>query len=190
MPSAADSTAIVLLAGGRARRFPGKLEHRIDGRPMLAGCYERMRAAGWPVYVSAQGSFSRELDAEIDAPLLVDRLTGAGPLRAFLGACALIAQRQVFAVAADQPQLDAAVLRELVEHRQHGDEAVVPEHDGATEPLAALYDRIAVLRAGYELRANGKSAMRDLIALLRTRFVSCKAKYFRNVNRPEDLLNP
>ena len=40
------------MAGGRARRFPGKLEYAIDGRPILARCYDAVRAAGWPVYVA------------------------------------------------------------------------------------------------------------------------------------------
>jgi molybdopterin-guanine dinucleotide biosynthesis protein A len=186
----ADSTAIALLAGGRARRFPGKLEYRIDGQPMLARCYASARETGWPVYVCVQGSFARELDREIDAPLLVDRRPGAGPLAAFLDACALVAERRVFAVAADQPQLDAAVLLGLAASRHDGDEAVVPQHDGAVEPLAALYDRIAVLCASFELRAGGKRAMHDLIALLRTRFVSYDARYFRNVNRLQDVTGP
>jgi molybdopterin-guanine dinucleotide biosynthesis protein A len=52
-----DSTAIVLLAGGEARRFPGKLEFGVAGRPMLAHCYDRVRATGWPVFIAAKGSF-------------------------------------------------------------------------------------------------------------------------------------
>lgn len=182
------STAVVILAGGEARRFPRKLEHRIDGSPMLARCYENVRAAGWPVYVAGKASFSRELDARLAAALLIDRRPGEGPLRAFLDACTMVRAQRVFAVAGDQPQLDAAVLRRLAASWRPGDEAVVPTHDGAIEPLASCYDRKAVLREGFELRSAGKAAMRDLIDRLAARFVPFEARYFHNVNRREDLL--
>jgi molybdenum cofactor guanylyltransferase len=180
------STAIVLLAGGQAQRFPGKLEHPIDGRPMLARVYERVRVAGWPVYVAGKASFSRDVDAQLDAPLLIDRRPGGGPLRALISACATIAAERVFAVAADQPRLDASVLRRLAGAWQPGDEAVVPEHDGRIEPLAALYARRAILREGFELRRSGSNAMRDLIARLATRFVPLDSRYFYNINRMAD----
>lgn len=180
-------TAIVLMAGGQASRFPGKLEHAIGGVPMLARCYESVRAAGWPVYIAAKESFSRELDARLDAPLLIDRWPGGGPLAAFLSACATIGAERIFAIAADQPQLEARVLLRLFASWESGDEAVVPEHDGRIEPLAALYARRAVLREGSDLCRTGKVAMRDLIASLATRRVPLEAEYFHNVNSFGDL---
>jgi molybdopterin-guanine dinucleotide biosynthesis protein A len=181
-------TAIVLLAGGQARRFPGKLEHPIDGRAMVVHVYERVRAAGWPVYIAGKSSFSREVDAQLDAPLVIDRRRGGGPLHALLSACAVIRAERIFAVAADQPRLDAVVLRRLAAAWQPGDEAVVPEHDGKLEPLAALYARPALLREGFELRASSESAMHNVIARLAARFVPLDAGYFYNVNRMADVV--
>ena len=180
-------TAVVVMAGGQARRFPGKLEHPISGRAMVAGCYDRVRAAGWPVYIAAKGSFRRDVDAELDAPILIDRRPRGGPLNAFLSACATIRAERIFAVAADQPQLDADALLRLAASWRSGDEAVVPEHDGTIEPLAALYMRHAVLREGFALCRTGRRAMRDLIERLVTRRVRLDARYFHNVNRFEDL---
>ncbi len=182
-----DRIAVVLLAGGEARRFPRKLEHVVDGRAMLVRCYERVRNTGWSVYVAGKGSFQPELDAQIEAPMLIDRRPGGGPLRAFAGACAAIRAQWLFAVAADQPQLDAPLLRRLADSWRTGDEAVVPRHDGAIEPLAALYERNAVLREAFAMRATRQDAMRDLIARLAARFVTCDSRHFRNVNRFEDL---
>jgi molybdopterin-guanine dinucleotide biosynthesis protein A len=182
-----DEIAVLLLAGGQASRFPGKLERKIDGEPMLTRCYRHVRATGWPVYVAAKGAFPPALDAQIDAPMILDRRPHGGPLRAFLDACAAIFARRVFAIAADQPELDARVLQHLCAAWQAGDEAVVPQHGGSIEPLAALYDRRAALREALDLRTGG--AMRDLVARLAARFVACDAKYFHNVNRPEDLLD-
>jgi molybdopterin-guanine dinucleotide biosynthesis protein A len=187
MHAAVDSVAIVLLAGGSASRFPRKLEQRIDGRPMLARCFDRLRASGRPVYIAARGSFSPDLDEQLDAPLLVDRHPGGGPLRAFLGACGIIREDWIFAVAADQPNVDANLIERLSGAWREGDEAVVPQHERGIEPLAAVYDRRAALREGFELRASRRHAVRDLVAQLRTRFVAFEREYFHNVNRPEDL---
>ncbi len=182
-----QSTAVVLMAGGRARRFPGKLEYAIGGRSILARCYDAVRAAGWPVYVAGASSFSCDLDAHLDAPLLIDRRPGSGPLNAFLWANAAIRALRIFAIAGDQPHLDVRVLQWLEDAWLPGDEAVVPQHDGKMEPLAALYSRRAVLREGFELRRAGKGAMRDLIERIGARFVEIDARYFHNVNRIEDV---
>jgi molybdopterin-guanine dinucleotide biosynthesis protein A len=181
-------TAVILLAGGEAVRFPEKLEHRIDGKAMLEQAYDRVRGAGWPVYVAGKGSFSRELDAHLQAPLFIDRKRGRGPLHAFLGVCANVRERRLFAVGGDQPHIDLDVMHRLAAAWEHGDEAVVPTHDGRIEPLGALYDRAAALSAGFELRNAGSPGMRDLIGRLAARFLPCDARCFRSVNRPEDLL--
>jgi molybdopterin-guanine dinucleotide biosynthesis protein A len=180
------STAIVLLAGGEARRFPGKLERPIDGEAMILRCYRNLRATALPIYVAARGAFAPEIDAQLDAPRLIDRDPGGGPLRAFASACGVIDAERCFAVAADQPRLDASVLRRLLAAWQPGDEAVVPIHDGRIEPLAALYDRAAVVREDSRLR-DGKTAMRDLVDAVAARFVPIEAEHFLNVNRPSDL---
>jgi molybdopterin-guanine dinucleotide biosynthesis protein A len=181
------STAVALLAGGEGRRFPGKLEHTIEGRAMVVRSYEAVRATGWPVYIAGKASFSPSVDARLDAPLLIDRRPYGGPLAAFLSACAQIRADRIFAIAADQPRLDAAVLARLAQMWRPTDEAVVPGHDGEIEPLAALYSRRAVLREGFALQKIDRKAMRDLIGRVAARFVEVDAGYFHNVNRREDV---
>ena len=178
--------AIVILAGGAATRFPGKLEREIDGTPMLLRVYERLRGAR-PVYSAGKGGFSGDLDARLDCTLLVDRQPGRGLLAAFVAACGAIDARRVFAVAADLPNVDAALVDELERARCDGDQAVVPQHDGNAEPLAALYDRAAVLACGSALRGKKKSAMRELLAGLRVRYVPMEPARFVNVNTLADL---
>jgi molybdenum cofactor guanylyltransferase len=178
--------AIVILAGGAATRFPGKLEREIGGTPMLLRVYERLRGAR-PIYIAGNGGFPDALDARLDCTLIVDRQPGRGPLAALVGACGAIDAPCVFAVAADLPNIDAALLDELERARVDGDEAVVPEHDGGIEPLAALYDRTAILKCGFALLEENKSAMRDLLAGLRVRYVPMESTRFVNVNRPADL---
>jgi molybdopterin-guanine dinucleotide biosynthesis protein A len=185
--SVAVDTAIVILAGGNATRFPGKLERRIGGEPMLLCVYRHARATGWPVYIAGRGWNAAEIDAQLDAPVLVDRRPGDGPLQAFLSACDAIEAERIVALAADEPYVDARLLASIAAAWQPGDEAVAPEHDGRFEPLAALYVRSAARREAARLVEGGSRAMRALIGRLQTRFVAVPGRYFANINTPQDL---
>jgi molybdopterin-guanine dinucleotide biosynthesis protein A len=179
--------AVLLLAGGAATRFPGKLEYCIQGKPMIATIFDRL-SGRWAVHVAGRAGFTSQIDAALDAPLFIDRWPSGGPLLALLSAAPHIRAERIFAVAADQPLLECSVLEHLAAAWRPGDEAVVPKHNGGIEPLAALYDRFALLREGVRLRHAGRTAMRDLIASLATRFVAVEESYFHNVNRVSDLL--
>ena len=179
--------AIVLLAGGASSRFPGKLERLVGGEPMLVRVYRRMRESGRPVYVAAKGTFPSAIDALLDCPMIVDRRPGSGPLGGLYSACGEIPADRVYAVAADQPSIERSVLDRLAERWEPGDEAVVPEHDGRIEPLAALYERSAVLRESFTLLRQGNGAMHAFIERTRARFVSMPGDCFRNVNEATDL---
>ncbi|MBV8725535.1 MAG: molybdenum cofactor guanylyltransferase [Candidatus Eremiobacteraeota bacterium] len=178
---------ILLLAGGAARRFPGKLMQRVDGVPMLQRTYEALKTTGRRIWIVADGPLPAGVNAAIDAPLLVDRIPYRGPLAAICDACGAVRCDYVFVAAADMPELQACVVERLAEVRRPGDEAVVPIHGGSIEPLAALYRRSALLDACPALRNNDTHSMHALIERLATRFVPLPAAYFTNVNRPGDL---
>lgn len=179
--------AIVLLAGGRARRFPGKLEHLIGGEPMVARVCRAVRSTGWPVYVATNEAFSPEVLALLGAPVLRDRRPGEGPLAALVCAAEAIEAPSLFAVAADLPRLEGSVLQRLAAAWEPGDEAVVPIHDGRQEPLAALYARAALQREGARLLGEGRRAMHGLLERLSARFLPISGEYFQNVNSVADL---
>lgn len=179
--------AIVLLAGGRATRFPGKLEHRIAGVPMIERVFRTVRETQWPVYVAANASFSPNVDAALDAPMLVDRRPERGPLGALVSACTAVRAPWIFAVAADLPHLESHVLQALFGARRRGDEAVVPSREGRIEPLAALYARTALLAEGSRLLRTGNGSMRGLIERVAARFVPMTGAYFDNVNTAADV---
>jgi len=181
-----DDLAIVILAGGKATRFPGKLEAPIDGEPLLARVYHNMRGSA-PVVVAGAGTFGPELDAILDCPIVVDRWPHRGPLGGLLSACGEIAARRIFAVAGDAPHVDATVVRTLLQHWTDGDEAVVPVHGGMREPLAALYDRAALLREGFEVLHGEDASMHALLNRLLVCEVPLAPAFFTNVNTAADL---
>jgi molybdenum cofactor guanylyltransferase len=186
-PHQRPDVAIVILAGGRATRFPRKLETAISGEPMLARVYRQFRETG-PVVIAGRGTFSPALDELLECPIVIDRWPDRGPLGGLLSAALHSNAARIFAVAGDEPLVSPGVLETLLERWEPGDEAIVPEHDGCLEPLAALYDRDALIREASACLRGPKASMHALLARLHARRVSMPAKFFVNVNTADDVL--
>lgn len=182
------SAAVVVLAGGRATRLPGKLARPIGGEPMLQRVCNEARRMGLPVYLAGSRRFSPALAHRLNLPLLEDRWPGGGPLRALYSAAAALDCQRIFALAGDEVGAGAPLLRMLEAAWCEGDEAVVPRHAGRLEPLAALYVRRALLREAEASFARREEALHALIARLRARFVEVSADGFVNVNTPGDAV--
>jgi molybdopterin-guanine dinucleotide biosynthesis protein A len=182
---AADLT-IVILAGGRATRFPGKLEADFDGEPLLAHVYRHLREVA-PVMIAGRGTFSDALDALLECPIVVDRWPDRGPLGGLLSAAYQTSAARIFTVAGDAPLITSTLVEQLLAAWNEGDEAVVPEHDGRLEPLAALYRRDALVREAWDCLHSDDPSMHALLARLRVRRVACDAHSFANINTSADL---
>ncbi len=185
-PHQRPDVAIVILAGGRATRFPGKLETTIGTEPMLARVYRQFRDAG-PVLIAGRGTFSSRLDALLECPIVVDRWPDRGPLGGLLSAALHCDAARIFAVAGDAPLVSPEVLDALLERWESGDEAAVPVHDGYLEPLAALYERGALLREALVCLRGREPSMHALLARLNARRVPMSEKFFVNVNTADDV---
>ena len=186
MQPAADSIAVVILGGGQATRFPGKLESDAGGVPLLLRVYRNVRSAG-PVYVSANEPFSEAIGCELDCPIVADTRPGQGPLGGLVSTFEKVSQTRCFAVAGDAPLLDGAALGELLAAWESGLEAVVAERDGRLEPLCGLYDRAAFLREGKRELETGSGAVAAVVERLRHRRVRLSdERLLANVNTSAD----
>ena len=180
------STAIVVLAGGRATRLPGKLERSIAGEPMLERVCNNVVAIGVPVYLAGSRQFTPALGERLNLPMLHDRTPGAGPLRALLSAAGALACERLFVLAGDEVRAGAQLYRLLDAAWREGDEAAIPRHGARIEPLAAIYERIALLREAARLAERGNEAMHALVAAMNARFVDVGDDHFANVNTERD----
>ena len=184
---APEAFAVVLFAGGRARRLPHKLERIVGGVPLLLRTARNVHDAG-PLAIACSTPPPAIVAACRADLVLPDRSPYRGPLAALADAARQLEYAWLAAVAADLPFVDASVLRALASAREPGDEAVVAEHDGIVEPLCALYERAAILREAPALLANGALAMHELVRRLRVRSVAMPSDRFVNVNTEHDLL--
>lgn len=181
-----DDVTIVILAGGRATRLPGKLQIDVGGEALLGRVYRNLRTAG-PVVISGAGPFGDELDELLQCPVVVDRWPGRGPLAGLLSASLELATPWIFAAAGDAPHVTRDVVDTLRNAREEGDEAVIPEHDGRLEPLAGLYEKAALEREAHGVLHDSNGSMHALLDRLKVRTVTMPAGLFVNVNTAADL---
>jgi len=184
---------VVILAGGRATRFPGKLSADVDGVPMVVRVVHNLRAASHDVVCATSAEAAGALAALLDVPVVVDAEPARGPLGGLVAACNALHSETMFVAAGDAPYLDADFATSLAAGWRAGDEALVPTHvadDGElrNEPLAAVYDRVALLREGKAVLLSGRGSMQLVLARLRTRYVAVDEppERFTNVNTPAD----
>jgi molybdopterin-guanine dinucleotide biosynthesis protein A len=178
---------VLILAGGQATRLPNKLELAAGAVPMLARVYRNV-SPGRETFISCKGTFPNEIDALLPCPMVVDRWPLRGPLAGILSTMQVMRSPFVFAVAGDAPFVTANFIDRLAARVRPGDEAVVPRHGGQIEPLTALYDRRAYLRAGLPTLMAGKGALRLVLDALVTNYVEMEEdeRLFANVNTPAD----
>jgi molybdopterin-guanine dinucleotide biosynthesis protein A len=181
------SAAVVIVAGGEATRLPGKLALDAGGVPLVVRAF-RALAPGRETFVSCKATFAPEIDAQLTAPLVVDRAPRRGPLGGLLSTFPLVRARYVAVFAGDAPFVDAATLAALERALRDGDEAVVPMHPcGRLEPLCALYDRLAFLREGFAVLHGAGASVAGVARRLRMRTIdSLGDAVLRSVNTPAD----
>jgi molybdopterin-guanine dinucleotide biosynthesis protein A len=184
------NVGVAILAGGEATRLPGKLQLAAGEVPMIVRVYRNV-SPGRETYISCKATFPPEVDALLPCPMVVDNWQLRGPLAGMLSTFAEMSSPVVFAVAGDAPFVDTAFIDRLAREWNESDEALVPVRSAGgkemLEPLAALYDRRAFLREGFEVLMSGKGALRGVIDRMRSRNITIEdVRIFTNVNTPAD----
>lgn len=119
-------------------------------------------------------------------PVVADVVTGCGPmagLHAALLAIEATDAERVLIVACDLPNVDAAFLKRLLDHRQA--RCVAARSDRGLEPLCAVYHQNTLAEVDAAVR-DGRLRMRDLVAQLSGIGVEVDPRLVRNVNTEED----
>lgn len=182
----------VILAGGRSSRMGGsdKAFLRIDGRPIIERTISVLGKIFDDLVVVTHSP--ERYGAFVGVQITSDVFPGQGPLAGLHAGLRSARHTHCFVVACDMPFLRSepiVYLSSLVEEY----EAVVPCWDGDVEPLHAFYAR-RLMPVAERLLVEGKSALRDLLKLVRVRYVSeaelikipGAEETFRNVNTPAD----
>ena len=189
---------IVLLAGGKATRLPGKLTRPIGDEPMIVRVYRRLASTGRPCIVSVREPLPAALAQHISALTVEDAYGDVGPLGALASAVVHVRTPLLFAAAGDLPNVDSGVVDALEErYRQEtqrsgvAPDVILPRHaNGDVEPLAALYDTAALRTSAVRALAQGRNKVARALEGLRVTYYDITAREaakFVNVNTADDL---
>jgi molybdopterin-guanine dinucleotide biosynthesis protein A len=193
-----SDVTIVLLAGGRATRLPGKLARTIGAEPMVVKVFRQLTSTGRPCLVSVREPLSEEVARRMRAFTVADAYGDVGPLGGLASAAAQVRTPLLFAAAGDLPNIDASVVDALERrYRQEAarsgvaPEVVLPRHEsGDVEPLAALYDTVALRDSALRALGLGRKKVTQALEGLRVIHYDIEeheAVKFFNVNTADDL---
>ncbi len=179
------TTAIIIAAGGEARRMGGDKPLRLlAGRRLIDHALAFAQAQGGPVAVSANAAL-----AGVDVPHLADRLPGIGPISALASGMEFAAAQgsdRLLMIGCDMPFLPSDLLPRLAAALPgHG--AALPESGGRLHPLAGLWRVDAPALAAY-IAAGGQSlwGFAERQGLVKVVWEAGDDP-FANVNSPADL---
>jgi molybdopterin-guanine dinucleotide biosynthesis protein A len=190
---------VVVLAGGRATRLPGKLALRVEGEPMLVRVCRRLASADRPMVLSVRDDVGPELRAALPwvTDIVTDERKDEGPLGGLACAAARVTTPLLFAAAADLPNLDEVAIESVLALYQRAanavepPQAIVPVHaDGMREPLAALYETQPLLASARRVLRDGRRRVSEAIDMLRVLAYDIPAveeTRYANVNTAEDF---
>jgi molybdopterin-guanine dinucleotide biosynthesis protein A len=127
--------------------------------------------------------------------VVADIFPDAGPVGGILTGLTYAGEGWHYLVACDMPALQLDVLRALMQAATDDDNAVVPEREGHSEPLCAVYCHTAVPKLHRFLAEGGRAARQALKALNVRRVIweetlrplDPDAQSFININTLEEL---
>jgi molybdenum cofactor guanylyltransferase len=180
----------VVLAGGRSSRMGrDKALIELGGRTLLQRALDLLAPHVDDLLIIGDAV------AHVDplARTIPDERPGQGPLGGLVTALKHARHELVVVVACDMPGLTDAFIERIQLEMTHHADAIIPEHDGLIEPLAACYHRQCL--APFE-RSIVQEALKMSGALeqVRAYFVPIYPgagdwpdDLFRNINAPGDL---
>lgn len=187
----------LILAGGRASRLHNKCFRPLGGKPLIVHVFDRVSNVTRSVVVVARTEEQRKTLQRIlpGVRIVLDKLAVQGPLAGFVSGMADLRTAYVFATSCDSPFIEPMLVDTLFEFAK-GNDCAVPEWRGRIDPLLAVYNRKAALRASRRSIESGETRMLDVIERLKNRMYVPRALLskadpnlhsFQNINTKSQL---
>jgi molybdopterin-guanine dinucleotide biosynthesis protein A len=160
-----------VLAGGRSRRFGrDKLAEQYEGRPLLQHPVSRLlEVCDRVVVVLAPDAEEPSMPAGMRVEFTRDAIEGEGPLRGLSAGLDVANAEWAVLAGGDMPDLQPAVLREMLRAARETDVVAVTLSDGGTErPLPCVLRTAPAADAVGALLQAGRRSLRNLLAAVAT----------------------
>jgi molybdenum cofactor guanylyltransferase len=160
-----------VLAGGRSSRFGrDKLAERYEGRPLLEHPISRLfEVCDDVIVVLSTDAQEPPMPAGMRVVFARDAIEGEGPLRGLSAGLDVANAEWVVLAGGDMPDLQPAVLREMLRAaRETGAVAVTLTEGGTERPLPCVLRALQAAEAVGELLQAGRRSLRNLLAAVAT----------------------
>jgi molybdopterin-guanine dinucleotide biosynthesis protein A len=181
----------VILAGGQSRRMGfNKALLDVGGRPLICVLIDRIRPVTDQILISSNDRSSYRF---LNFPVVPDHFKGHGPLGGFHAAMLRHICSLYVVLACDLPNLNPALLRNLISFAEGFDAAIPRTRDGLPHPLCAVYRRTCFPSVEKALRRGANKVIETFLDdSLSIRWVDPEEGQFddvdlANINTPEDL---
>ena len=185
-----------LLAGGKSTRMgTDKAFLAYGGRSFLERSIGILQTVGLHVSV-VTGSPSVRLSSlanRLQVPVLVDRISGAGPLGGILTALEATSSEDNYFLPCDTPLMKARFFQLLTSFAEDFDAVLARDSQGRTHPLCAYYSRRCLAPTRHLLKSGQRKVEllveeEDVTSLvLSAPELGIPDSFFFNVNTPDDL---
>lgn len=179
----------LLMMGGQSQRMlTDKAWLDYHGKPQFQVTYELLHGLCQQVYLSVRPDQDVNALRQIlpDAPLILDRFLGFGPLGGLLSAQITKPHAAWLVLACDLPQMDIKSLQMLCFQRQKQVTSFVSPFDGKSEPLCAIYEPETHSTALAQLQSN-HHCLRKLIKRVPHHLIEAPdPQVLANANTPDD----
>ena len=186
--NSSKNITVILLAGGQSSRM-GKDKGLVEfnGKPLIEHMIDKVKPITDSVFViTNQSGYER-----FGFPCFPDIIKDCGPMGGIFTGLYHSPSQKNLVLSCDIPIVPHHLLEHLVE--QSGTEdALVPRHDGKTEPLCAVYDQ-ACKESLKTLIDDSKFKLQHALNILDTRFLNLhkfddfNSTWFANINTPDEL---
>jgi molybdopterin-guanine dinucleotide biosynthesis protein A len=166
-----SGVAGIVLAGGRSSRFGrDKLAELYEGRPLLQHPISRLlEVCDDVIVVLSVDAQEPSMPAGIRVVFARDAIEGEGPLRGLSAGLDVANAEWVVLAAGDMPDLQPAVLQEMLRAARETRVVAVTLSDGGRErPLPCVLRTVPAADAVGSLLQAGRRSLRDLLAAVAT----------------------
>ncbi len=156
-----------MLAGGRSQRFGrDKLAEEYGGKPLLQHPVSRLlEVCDRVIVVLAPDAVEPPMPAGAPVTFVRDAIEGEGPLRGLSSGLAVANAEWTVLAGGDMPDLQPAVLLEMLRAGLETGVVAVSLADGGTErPLPCVLRTVPAAAAADVLLEAGRRSLRDLLA--------------------------
>lgn len=155
----------LILAGGENRRFSAhKALVDVGGQSIIRKTISLFQTIFRSVWISTNNP---EVFFVFRLPMIGDLLPVRGPMTGIYSGLVATGSPELFVAAGDMPFISEDLVRLVMKHYSHGDDAIIPMFRGEAQPLLGIYAAHAVTEMRSSL-TTGRRSMKGLLERMRT----------------------